>query len=119
MIITVFFTHEVIHPVHVHLLSMLLVYLLFGLLLEREVGPFHTTGVYVLAGIAGSLAILTVADIGAYEETIAGSSAAAHGVIAAIAVLTPNTIVGESIGDAISLKNVAILALVFNVVGSL
>ena len=105
-VITVFFSHE-LHP---HLLGNLLLLFVFGIRLEKHTGPLHTLILYFVTGIAGSLAILGVAEIGAYDGGIAGASAAGFGLLAAIATLSPDSSVGGKLGGKMSLKSLAQLA---------
>ena len=111
-VITVFFSHEL----HLHLLGNLLLLFVFGLRMEKHTGPLHTLILYFVTGIAGSLAILGVAEIGAYDGGIAGASAAGFGLLAAIATLSPDSSVGGKLGGKMSLKSLAILMFVINVV---
>lgn len=85
--LTVMFVHEVI----VHLGVMVLMLAGFGVLLEQRARGVHVVAVYLLAGLAGSLAV--VAALAAFEAdgTLVGASAAVFGVAAGALVLRPSS----------------------------
>lgn len=88
--LTVMFVHELL----VHLVLMVLMLAAFGPLLERAAGAVHVVAVYLLAGLAGSLGILSAAAAvpgWAEDGTIVGASAAVFGVTAAVLVVRPSS----------------------------
>lgn len=70
-----------------HVGAAILVIAVFGVRLERVVGAGHVLAVYMLAGLAGSVAIVTTAPLTGFDETALGASAAFLGLVGALAVL--------------------------------
>lgn len=86
--LTVMFVHENI----VHLVVMVLMLVAFGTLLEQSTRAVDVVAVYLLAGLAGSLAVL--AALGAFEtdgSSLVGASAAVFGVAAAVLAMRPSS----------------------------
>lgn len=80
-LLTVFFTSKVL----IHIAVAVLVIGLFGGRFERLVGAMHVLLVYLLAGLAGSLALVaTAAWMGSNEPSV-GASAAFLGLVGALA----------------------------------
>lgn len=86
-LLTVFFTSEVI----VHIAVAVLAIGLFGPRFERLAGPVHVLGVYLLAGLAGSLALVSTAAATGFDETSVGASAAFLGLVGALAASPRST----------------------------
>jgi membrane associated rhomboid family serine protease len=80
-LLTVFFTAEVL----LHIAVAVLAIVLFGRRFERVAGPVHLLGVYVAAGLAGSLAIVATATLTGLDEPSVGASAAFLGLLGALA----------------------------------
>jgi membrane associated rhomboid family serine protease len=80
-LLTVFFTAEVL----IHIAVAVLIIGLIGPKFERVAGPVHVLGVYLLAGLAGSLALIATAAATGYDETSVGASAAFLGLLGALA----------------------------------
>ena len=80
-LVTVFFTAEVF----IHIAGAVLIIGLFGSRFERFAGSAHLLGVYVLAGLAGSLALVVTAVATGFDEPSRGASAAFLGLVAAVA----------------------------------
>lgn len=80
------FSHELLF----HLaLNMGLVFL-FGRELERAVGGGYVVLVYVLTGVLGVLTIIPYASVIEWTGPVAGASAAAFGIVAAVAAIRPD-----------------------------
>jgi membrane associated rhomboid family serine protease len=82
-LLTVFFSTEVL----IHIAGTVLIIGLFGPRIERWAGPTHLLGVYLLAGLAGSLALLATAEATGFDERSLGPSAAFLGLVGALAAL--------------------------------
>lgn len=80
-VLTVFFTAEML----IHVAGAVLVIGLFGARFERIAGSGHALGVYLLAGLAGSLALVATAVATGFDEPSRGASAAFFGLLAALA----------------------------------
>ncbi|MGJ7440356.1 Acg family FMN-binding oxidoreductase [Aquipuribacter sp. MA13-6] len=81
--VTVMFTSE-------NLLHMVLVVgmlLLFGREVERALTPGSLVAIYVVSGLAGSLVMVAATGPSGFDGTALGASAAAMGVVGALAVL--------------------------------
>src|SRR5438132_7958123 len=85
-------TSTFLHAGWLHLLSNLLYLAVFGLPVERRVGPARFALLYVASAAAGSLAYL-VAQPGSQTPAV-GASGAIAGVIAAHLVLFPGATLG-------------------------
>lgn len=81
--LTVMFLHELV----VHVALMVLMLAVFGALLENTARSWDVVAVYLLAGLAGSLAIMAFVAVFPTDETIVGASAAVFGVAAAVLVM--------------------------------
>jgi membrane associated rhomboid family serine protease len=79
--LTVFFTAEVL----IHIAIAVFAIGLFGPKLERAAGSLHLLGVYLLTGLAGSLAIVATAAATGHGEPSVGASAAFLGLLGALA----------------------------------
>lgn len=84
--LTVMFVHENL----VHLGVMVLMLAAFGPLLEQSSRALDVVGVYLLAGLAGSLAVLAAFVLFKPEGTMVGASAAVFGVSAAVLAMRPS-----------------------------
>jgi membrane associated rhomboid family serine protease len=80
-LLTVFFTAEVL----LHIAVAVLAVGLFGPKFERVAGPVHVLAVYLLAGLAGSLAIVATSTLTGLGEPSVGASAAFLGLLGALA----------------------------------
>jgi membrane associated rhomboid family serine protease len=80
-LLTVFFTAEVL----IHIAAAVLAIGLFGPKFERVSGSVHALAVYVLAGLAGSLAIIVTSTLTGLDEPSVGASAAFLGLFGALA----------------------------------
>ena len=80
-LLTVFFTAEALF----HIAVAILVIGLFGPRFERVAGSVPVLAVYLLAGLAGSLAIIATATLTGHDETSVGASAAFLGLVGALA----------------------------------
>jgi membrane associated rhomboid family serine protease len=86
-VLTVFFTAEML----MHIAGAVLVIGLFGARFERVAGSGHVLGVYLLAGLAGSLALVTTAAATGFDERSVGASAAFLGLMGALAACPRET----------------------------
>ncbi len=86
-VFTVFFTAEVL----VHIAAAVLVIGIFGVRFERVAGSMHVLGVYLLAGLAGSLALVATAVATGFAEPSNGPSAAFFGLVGALAACPRET----------------------------
>lgn len=84
--LTVMFVHENI----VHLGAMVLMLAAFGTLLEQSARALDVIVVYLLAGLAGSLAVLAAFAVLEPDGTLVGASAAVFGVSAAVLAMCPS-----------------------------
>lgn len=91
-VLTGFFAHELTS----HLLVNLGILVVFGLRYEVAVGPRHVWVTYVGAGLAGNVAFLATAAIDADPGVLPGGSAAALGLLGAIATSRPSDSVLDS-----------------------
>lgn len=82
-LLTVFFTAELIFHIAVAVLAIGL----FGPKFERVAGSVHVLVVYLLAGLAGSLAIIVTSALTGLDEPSVGASAAFLGLLGALAAL--------------------------------
>ena len=80
-VVTVFFTAEV--PIHIF--AAVFIIGLFGTRFERIAGSRHALGVYLLAGLVGSLALVATAVATGFDEPSNGASAAFFGLMAVLA----------------------------------
>jgi membrane associated rhomboid family serine protease len=80
-LLTVVFTAEAL----AHIAVAVLVIGLFGGKLERVAGSAHVLVVYLMAGLAGSLALVATASTTGFEEPSVGASAAFLGLVGALA----------------------------------
>lgn len=85
--LTVMFVHESI----VHLGVMVLMLAGFGVLLEQRARSVDVVAVYLLAGLAGSLAVVAALAALETDGTLVGASAAVFGVAAAALVMRPSS----------------------------
>lgn len=97
-----------------HVLVAVLVLGLVGCGVERRVGPWHLLAVYVLSGLAGSLAVLTTSAATGYTDTSLGASAAFLGVLGMAAFLPPSAALQK-----LQLPQVLVVVLVVNVAAPL
>lgn len=86
-VLTVFFTAEVL----IHIAGTVLIIGYFGVRFERFAGSVHVLAVYLLAGLAGSLALVATAVATGFEEASVGASAAFLGLMGALAVCPRQT----------------------------
>ncbi|TVR27771.1 MAG: rhomboid family intramembrane serine protease [Nitriliruptor sp.] len=82
-LLTVFFSTRVL----VHIAGTVLIIGLFGSRIERFAGSAHLLGVYLLAGLAGSLALVATAEATGFDARSLGPSAAFLGLAGALAAL--------------------------------
>jgi membrane associated rhomboid family serine protease len=80
-VFTVFFTAEAL----IHIVAAVFVIGLFGARFERIAGARPVLGVYLLAGLAGSLALAATAVVTGFDEPSNGASVAFFGLMAALA----------------------------------
>jgi membrane associated rhomboid family serine protease len=80
-LLTVFFTAEML----LHVAVAVLVIGVIGPRFERVAGPAHLLGVYLVAGLAGALAIVGTASVTGLDEPSVGASAAFLGLLGALA----------------------------------
>jgi membrane associated rhomboid family serine protease len=92
-VLTVFFTAEVL----IHVAGAVLFLVIFGVRFERIAGAGHLLGVYLLAGLAGSLALLATAAVTGFDEPSVGASAAFLGLMGAVAAC-PREMWGTRLG---------------------
>ena len=78
-----FFSTQVL----VHLAGTVLIIGLFGARIERFAGAAHLLGVYLLAGLTGSLALVATAEATGFDARSLGPSAAFLGLAGALAAL--------------------------------
>jgi membrane associated rhomboid family serine protease len=107
-VVTVFFTAEAI----VHLAVAVLVIGWIGTRFERAVGSDHLLGVYVAAGLAGSLALLATASAFGLDEPSVGASAAFLGLVGALAVSSR-----DAWGDRLPMGKFVVVVVVIQVIG--
>jgi membrane associated rhomboid family serine protease len=94
-----------------HLLVTIAVIVLAGGALERRLGSVHVLAVYLLSGLAASVAMATAVSAGvADSETSLGASGAFLGLVAALAVLPA----GTSAIARLSLFKVVVVIVVVN-----
>jgi membrane associated rhomboid family serine protease len=86
-VVTVFFTAEAL----IHIAAAVLVIGIFGVRFERVAGSKHVLGVYLLAGLAGSLALVATAVVTGFDEPSNGASAAFFGLMGALAACPRET----------------------------
>jgi membrane associated rhomboid family serine protease len=86
-------TSTFLHTGWLHLLSNLLYLAVFGIPVERRVGPARFAVLYLASGLIGSLAYLVAQP--ASEVPALGASGAIAGVIAAHLVLYPGATLGS------------------------
>lgn len=89
-------TASISHEMPLHILLNMALLLIFGSRLEEETTPGTLFALYLLAGTMGSLATVPVALLTGNEDLIAGASASVFGVVAAFAVLRPDTVILRS-----------------------
>jgi membrane associated rhomboid family serine protease len=107
-VLTAFFTSEVL----IHLAVAVLVIGLFGMRFERVAGSMHALIVYLLAGLAGSLALVaTAAWMGSNEPSV-GASAAFLGLVGALAT-SPRA----AWGDKLAIDKVVVVVVIIQFVG--
>ncbi len=82
-LLTVFFSTQVL----VHIAGTVLMIVLFGPRIERWASSAHLLGVYLLAGLAGSLALVATAEATGFDARSLGPSAAFLGLVGAVAAL--------------------------------
>jgi membrane associated rhomboid family serine protease len=80
-LLTVFVTAEVL----LHIAVAVLAIGLFGPKFERVAGSIHVLAVYLLAGLAGALAIVVTSTLTGLDEPSVGASAAFLGLLGALA----------------------------------
>lgn len=86
-VLTVFFTAEA--PIHIA--GAVLIIALFGVRFEGYAGSGHVLGVYMLAGLAGSLSLVATAVATGFDEASVGASAAFLGLVGALAACPRRT----------------------------
>lgn len=86
-VLTVFFTAEVL----IHIAGAVLVIGFFGVRLERFAGALNVLGVYLVAGLAGSLSLVATAVATGFGQASVGASAAFLGLMGALAACPRNT----------------------------
>jgi membrane associated rhomboid family serine protease len=79
-VLTVFFTNEAL----IHVVVAVAVIGLLGVRFERHAGSAHVLGVYLLAGLAGSLAFVATATATGVIDPSVGASAAFLGLVGAL-----------------------------------
>lgn len=79
------FTYQFMHGGYLHLLSNMIMLLLFGAAVERAKGSGFLLGTYLLSGIAGAMTFALVGGSGAVP--LVGASAAVSGIIAAYLIV--------------------------------
>jgi len=89
---TVFFSHQLL--LH-FMLNMVLLYI-FGLELEKITDSKSVVSLYISAGLIGSLETVPASVLGKSDDLIAGASAAVFAVVAAFAVMRPDTSILKS-----------------------
>lgn len=82
-LLTVFFSSQVVF----HIALTVLVIGVFGWRVERWAGSAHVLGVYLLAGLAGSIALVTTAQAIGFDARSLGPSAAFFGLMGALTAL--------------------------------
>jgi membrane associated rhomboid family serine protease len=102
-VITVFFTAELL----IHVAAAVLIIALFGGKYERIAGSVHVLVVYLIAGLAGSLALVATAAPTGHEEPSVGASAAFLGLVGALAA-SPR----DAWGDKLPVDKVVIVVIV-------
>ena len=102
-LLTVFFSTQVF----IHIAGTVLIIGLFGPRIERFVGSAHLLGVYLLAGLAGSLALVATAETTGFDARSLGPSAAFLGLVGAVTALRP-----RAWGDKLSLDKLVVVLLV-------
>ncbi|EEG78845.1 rhomboid family intramembrane serine protease [Dethiobacter alkaliphilus] len=85
-LVTVFFSHEI----HIHFLGNMGLLYFFGSELEKITTPKTIFLIYLIAGFIGSLAIIPVAYLIEWNDTVVGASAAVWGIVATFAAMRPN-----------------------------
>lgn len=85
--LTVMFLHENL----AHLAVMVVMLAAFGTLLEKSARARNLVAVYVVSGLAGSLAVLAVVAVFPTDGTMVGASAAVFGVAAAVLARHPSS----------------------------
>jgi membrane associated rhomboid family serine protease len=110
--VTVFFTAEML----IHVVAAVLVIAVFGARFERVAGSGHVLGVYLLAGLAGSLALVATAMVTGFDEPSKGASAAFLGLLGALAA-SPRETWGRRLEQLDKLVVVLVLAQLAPVVG--
>jgi membrane associated rhomboid family serine protease len=115
-LLTVMFVHESI----VHLAAMMLMLAAFGTLLEQSTRARDVVVVYLLAGLAGSLAVLAAFSVSEPDGTLVGASAAVFGVAAAVLAMRPSSRVfgGKAIQWLAALVAINIVLLLSQPLGS-
>lgn len=83
-------TVMVVHENLVHLAVMVLMLAAFGPLLESSVRSWEVVALYLVAGLAGSSAVLAVVAAFETDGTLRGASAAVFGVAAAVLARRPS-----------------------------
>jgi hypothetical protein len=78
-VLTVVFTNEAL----IHVVAAVAVIGLIGVRFERHAGSAHVLGVYLLAGLAGSLAFVATATATGVTDPSVGASAAFLGLVGA------------------------------------
>lgn len=86
-LVTVFFSQER----YVHILINMGLFFIFGKELEKITSSKTVFLIYITTGFIGSLTFIPIAHLVGWTEHVFGASAAVMGVIAAFAVMRPNT----------------------------
>lgn len=89
---TVFFSHQLL----LHFMVNMVLLFIFGLELEKITDSKSVVFLYISAGLIGSLAIVPASVIGKSDDLIAGASAAVFSLVAAFAVMRPDTSILKS-----------------------
>jgi membrane associated rhomboid family serine protease len=91
-IITVFFSHQI----HLHIIINMALLFVFGSQLEKTTSTKALVSLYLLAGIIGSFVAVPVGNLVGTGDLVSGASAAVFGIVAAFAVIHPESIVLKS-----------------------
>ncbi|WP_423189864.1 rhomboid family intramembrane serine protease [Alkalibacterium sp. f15] len=91
-LVTVFFSHEVL--IHIILNMGILFY--FGTRVEKITSAKIVVMIYLIAGLIGSLSFPLIGLVIEQTGLAAGASAAVMGVVAAFAVMRPDTVILKS-----------------------
>ena len=82
-------TYQFLHADFKHLLFNMLALFMFGRYVERQIGSLPFLKLYLLGGIFAGICHLLF--VNAYDIPVIGASGAIYGILAAFAVMNPNT----------------------------